>query len=120
MPNPDPRRSGNPAKRAQAATGPRPRQSGGREAVGRRSRGLLVRLAKLPPLVIPLLMLVIMLVGLTGPLWLALIALALAAAFVGWLAFLSWPVLDTRGRLLRGLMLGLIIGAGIGRTSGWL
>lgn len=85
-----------------------------------RSRGILVQLAMLPPIVIPAVMLVLMLVGLTGPVWLGLIALGLAAVFVGWLAFISWPALDTKGRLVRGLMLGLVIGAGVGRANGWL
>ncbi len=65
-------------------------------------------------------MLALMLVGMLSPLWLALPAFALVAAFVSWLAALSWPVLDTRGKLLRGLVLGLVLGAAVGRARGWL
>jgi hypothetical protein len=65
-------------------------------------------------------MLVLMLVGLTAPLPFALPALAIAAAFVAWLAYLSWPVLSSGGRLLRITMICLVVGAGVARASGWL
>jgi hypothetical protein len=65
-------------------------------------------------------MLVLMLVGLSAPLALALPALAIVAAFVGWLAYLSWPVLSSGGRLLRIVMVGLVVGAGVARAVGWL
>jgi len=88
--------------------------------IAQRSRGLLVRLSQLPPLVVPGLMLVLMLLGLAAPLYVALPALGVVALFVGWLAFLSWPVLDLKGRFTRGLMLGLVLGAGVARATGWL
>jgi hypothetical protein len=65
-------------------------------------------------------MLALMLVGLTTPLPYALPALAVAAAFVAWLGYLSWPVLSSGGRLLRIVMVCLIVGAGVGRAFGWL
>ena len=65
-------------------------------------------------------MLVLMLVGLSAPLPFALPALAIAAAFVAWLAVLSWPVLSFGGRLLRIVMIGLVVGAAVGRVAGWL
>jgi hypothetical protein len=65
-------------------------------------------------------MLVLMLVGLSTPLPYALSALAVAAAFVAWLAYLSWPVLSSGGRLLRIAMIGLVVGAGVSRATGWL
>jgi hypothetical protein len=61
-----------------------------------------------------------MLVGLTATLYLAIPALVVIALFVIWLAYLSWPVLDTGGRLVRGIMLGAVIGAAIARITGWL
>ncbi len=79
-----------------------------------------MRLSVLPPLVVSLVMLGLMLVGMLAPLWLALSAFAVVAVFVSWLAVLSWPVLDTRGKLLRCLLLGLVIGAATGRLRGWL
>jgi hypothetical protein len=65
-------------------------------------------------------MLLLMLVGLTAPLPYALPALAIAAAFVAWLAFLSWPVLSAGGRTLRIAMICLVVGAAVGRAAGWL
>jgi hypothetical protein len=114
---PHPKRSGNPATRANASRAP---VSPAREQVSARSRNVLARLAALPPLVIPGLMLVLMLVGLTAPLPVAVTALVIIAAFVSWLAYLSWPVLDTRGRLLRGVMGVAIAVALVGRLTGWL
>jgi hypothetical protein len=37
--------------------------------------------------------------------WAGAIALCLVAAFLGWLAFLSWPRLTGRGRLARAVVL---------------
>ena len=112
-----PKRSGNPAKRAQAASPP---ASSTRGRVNDRSRALLVRLSALPPLLIPGAILLLMLVGLTAPLYAALPALLVIAAFVIWLAYLSWPVLDTKGRLVRGIMVGAVLAALVGRIGGWL
>jgi hypothetical protein len=80
----------------------------------------LQRMSRMPPLVVPTVMLVLMLVGVSAPLAFALPALAIAALFVLWLAYLSWSVIDTRGRLLRGLMFGLVVGAMAGRVFGFL
>lgn len=113
----DPRRSGNPAARAAAGTGrPAPQSS----AFHTRSRALLVRLSAMPSLVVPVGVLVLMLVGLMAPLPFAVPALVLVLVFVGWLAVLSWPILDTKGRLIRGILFGLVMGALIGRLTGTL
>ena len=77
-------------------------------------------MSQLPPLVVPAVMLVLMLVGLMAPLAAAIPALLVILAFVLWLAYLSWPVLDTRGRLLRGVLLGAVLFALVGRITGWL
>jgi uncharacterized protein DUF6703 len=94
--------------------------SGARAMVSARSRGILLRLSQLPRLVVPGVMLVLMLVGLSAPLPLALPAFAVIAAFVAWLAYLSWPILDPRARLLRAVMLAVVVGAAVGRVAGWL
>jgi hypothetical protein len=103
---------------------PRPKRPGTssptRERVSTHSRDLLVRLSQLPPLVVPVAVLVLMLLGLMAPLYAAVPALVVVAAFVSWLAYLSWPVLDSRGRLLRGVMLGAVAAALVGRITGWL
>jgi len=39
--------------------------------------------------------------------------------FVTWLAFLSWPVIDTRQRAVRVLMIAIIAFAFVGRVAGW-
>jgi hypothetical protein len=65
-------------------------------------------------------MVVLMLVGLSAPLVAALPALAIVTAFVGWLAYLSWPVLSSGGRLLRIVLICLVVGAGVSRVAGWL
>ena len=111
-----PKRSGNPAVRAGASVPASP----AREAVSSRSHRGLVRMSQLPPLVVPAVMLVLMLVGLMAPLAAAIPALLVILAFVLWLAYLSWPVLDTRGRLLRGVLLGAVLFALVGRITGWL
>jgi hypothetical protein len=65
-------------------------------------------------------MLVLMLVGLSAPLVAALPALAIVTAFIAWLAYLSWPVLSSGGRLLRIVLIFLVVGAGVSRVAGWL
>ncbi len=77
-------------------------------------------MSRLPPLVVPGAMLVLMLVGLAAPLPYALAALGVIAVFVCWLAFISWPVLDLRGRLTRTLMIVVVLGSALGRITGWL
>ncbi|MBA2559988.1 MAG: hypothetical protein H0V07_08890 [Propionibacteriales bacterium] len=114
----NPRRSGNPATRAAAGASPRP--TAVRGAVNERSRAILLRLSRLPPLVIPGLVLVLMLVGLTGPRAFAVPCLVVIAVFVGWLAYLSWPILTMRARLLRCLLVGIVVGSVVARIWGWL
>jgi hypothetical protein len=65
-------------------------------------------------------MLVLMLVGLSAPLLAALPALAIVTAFVAWLAYLSWPVLSSGGRMLRIVLICLVVSAGVSRVAGWL
>ena len=63
---------------------------------------------------------VLTLTGLYSPLPIAIPALVVAAAFVLWLAVLSWPLLERSGRLLRGVMVGLLVGAIVARLTGAL
>ena len=44
--------------------------------------------------------------GLTGG-----IALTVVSVFIGWLMYLSWPLLDGRSRIVRLLVLGILIAA---------
>ncbi len=118
----DPRRSGNPAVRATVggSSSPAGDLSGTRGVVSERSRAVLLRLSRLPRLTIPLAVLFLMVVGLSAPLIAALPAFALLAAFVGWLAYLSWPALDTRARLVRGFVLAVVVGSAVAQIGGWL
>ena len=51
----------------------------------------------LPPVVVAILLVL----GLAVPGWLGSVSLVLVAAFLGWLAALSWPKTNRGGRLLR-------------------
>ncbi len=73
------------------------------------SRPALVRLSGLPRMVVPLATVALVAVGLFAPLPLALPAFTLVFAFFCWIAYLSWPVVTTGGKLMRVAMLGLVI-----------
>jgi hypothetical protein len=73
------------------------------------SRPSLVKLSSMPKLVVPLGTLVLVALGLFAPLSIALPALALVLSFFAWIAYLSWPVVSTGGKVLRGVMLGLVV-----------
>ena len=73
------------------------------------SRPLLQRLHVLPQPVVPLLTIVLIAVGVLAPLPIGLVALALVLVLVGWIAYLSWPVAGTGGRIWRVLIVALLI-----------
>lgn len=73
------------------------------------SRPTLLKLSTMPKLVVPFGTLVLVALGLFAPLPIALPALALVFVFFLWIAYLSWPVVSTGGKALRGVMLGLVI-----------
>jgi hypothetical protein len=85
-----------------------------------RSQQLLTRLHALPRLTVPALVLVLTVVGLLAPPAIGVPSLVLLALFLGWLASLAWPRLDSTGRLLRALVVGLVVGAAIARAAGGL
>ncbi len=79
---------------------------------------MLVRLASAPRWVPALVMGALVLGGLAAPPpVLGAVLLFLAALIVLWLTFLSWPVVPTSGRFLRGLLLGLLAGGVILRLA---
>lgn len=80
-----------------------------RQQVEARTRPLLVRLHRLPRPLIPLATVLAVGVGVLAPLPVALVALLLVFGFVAWIAYVSWPVVPTSGRLVRLLMLALIV-----------
>ena len=61
----------------------------------------LVWLHQQPVWLLPLVVALLLVVGLAVPGWIGAAALVLVAAFLGWLAALSWPQTSTGGRLLR-------------------
>ena len=80
-----------------------------RRQIEKASRSTLVRLSSLPKPVVALGTLVLVALGLFAPLPIAIPALALVFLFFVWIAYLSWPVVSTGGKVLRGVMLGLVI-----------
>ena len=80
-----------------------------RHRVEQASRPLLTRLHALPRGVIPVATLLLAVVGLFAPAAVALPALSVILAFIGWISYLSWPVITLGGRLVRLAMLGLLI-----------
>ena len=79
---------------------------------------MLKRLHAMPRWTIPLATVVLVFVGVyAGPLIGGLCLLVLAA-FLSWLAYLAWPQLKTRDRLIRLLVLGLLTGAALAQFLG--
>lgn len=92
------------ARRDAAAAPPSPL----RRRVERASTPVLVAMSRLPRLLVPALIGVLVITALGAPAWAALPALGLVLLFVGWLTFLSWPVIATSGRLMRFVLLVLL------------
>jgi len=90
-----------------------PGASATRQAVERSSARPLMFLAQLPWWLPLLAVLALMIAGVAVRGWIGALALVLVAAFLAWLAFMSWPRLNNRGRLLRiaavACMLGLAV-----------
>lgn len=75
-------------------------------------------MSRLPRLLVPAMVGALVIVSLAAPIWAALPALALVVIFVGWLTFLSWPVIPTSGRLLRGVLLVLLAAIALRQVHG--
>ncbi|BAK36402.1 hypothetical protein MLP_33880 [Microlunatus phosphovorus NM-1] len=80
-----------------------------RRQIEQASRPALVRLSSMPKPLLPLATVLLVALGLFAPLPIALPALALVLLFFLWIAYLSWPVVSTSGKVLRGVMVGLVI-----------
>lgn len=80
-----------------------------RRQIEQASRPVLVRLSSMPKPLLPLATVLLVAVGLFAPLLIALPALALVFLFFLWIAYLSWPVVTTGGKAMRGMMVGLVI-----------
>ena len=84
---------------------PRPpsarKPSGARQAAEQRSAAPLLYLGQLPAWLPPIVLAALLVAGLAVRGWAGAVMLCAVAAFLGWLAFLSWPRLAARGRLGR-------------------
>ena len=92
----------NPAGRS-SATGPVPPASPARRWLVRHSAGPLVILHRLPTVLVPILLAVLLVAGLALPWGAAGLLLLIVAVFLGWLLALSWPIISWPGRIIRGL-----------------
>jgi len=78
----------------------------------------LIRLHSLPRAVVPVVIILLMFIGLVKDSALGGIALLLVSAFVGWLLYLSWPLLEGRARILRALTVLLVLMAALSKFVG--
>jgi hypothetical protein len=91
-----------------------PQASQARSSLERSSTRPLVLLHQLPVWLVPLVLAGLLVAGLAVPGWPGAVALVLVAAFLGWLAALSWPRLGPGPRLSRvAAVVGLLVIAGV-------
>lgn len=74
-------------------------------------------LRQLPPWVAPIALAGLFVAGAFARGWIGAVALFLVAAFVAWLASLSWPALRPLGRLLRLAIIVLLIAFALWQAS---
>jgi hypothetical protein len=75
------------------------------------SAPVLLRIHGLPKFLVPGLIAVLMLLGLFLPVPYSGISLTVVSAFIGWLMYVSWPLLDSKSKLLRFLVFLILIAA---------
>jgi hypothetical protein len=98
---PQPRR---PPQRRPLPTGDAlftPGASAARLALEKASARPIAFLHQLPRWLVPIVLAAAFVAGISAAGWAGAVALLLVAAFIGWLASLSWPALHAPGRLLR-------------------
>lgn len=121
MPKSRSRRKPTPPPRApRAAREPLVQQPapGLRGKVERASAPALVWLSSRPRFFLPVLSAALLIAGLASPTAVGVPLLLLLAALVGWLSYLSWPVVTGVQRALRLGTVGLVLAAAVGRVSG--
>jgi hypothetical protein len=82
-----------------------------RKRVTNLSAPVLLRIHSLPRFIVPGLIAILMVVGLLVDPPFSGIALSVVSVFIGWLMYLSWPLLDSRSRLIRFIVFLILIGA---------
>jgi len=78
-----------------------------------RSAAPLIYLRQLPSWLPPVVLIALMVTGLAVRGWAGAVALCAVAAFLGWLAFVSWPALTVRGRLGRAVAIAFLLGLAV-------
>ena len=86
-----------------------PPSTGFRRTVEQRSGPLLVFLSQQPKLLVPVVSVVLLIAGLALPGVLGAVCLLLLALLVGWLSYLSWPVVVGPARAVRLVTFGLLV-----------
>ena len=103
-------RSGPPADARPARAVPvTPGASGTRQAVERASARPLFFLVHLPKWVPMVVALGLLITGFIVPGLLGAAALLLVAIFLGWLAYMSWPRINTSGRIMRVIAMACMV-----------
>jgi hypothetical protein len=90
-----------------------PGATGTRRRIEQASARPLVLLHQLPVWLPPILVAVLLVVGLAVPGPVGAIALLLVAAFLSWLAALSWPQTKGSGRLVRAVAVACVVAGAI-------
>ena len=90
-----------------------PGASSTRRALERASARYVAYLHQLPRWLLPMVTAALLVLGLAVPGWPGAVALVLVAAFLSWLAALSWPALPSRSRLLRVATIGCLLAVAV-------
>lgn len=86
-----------------------PGADGLRARVERRSAAPLVLLFQLPRWIVPVVLVALLLAAFALSSFWGGLAVLPVLGFVGWLAYMSWPSLDVRGRILRVALLTFLL-----------
>lgn len=88
-----------------------------RKSVTDASAPLLLRIHSLPKFLVPVVIAVLMMLGLFSPALLGGIALSVVCLFIGWLMYLSWPLLDPSSKLIRSIVFIILVTATVVKYS---
>lgn len=88
-----------------------------RGKVERGSAPALLWLSSRPRFIVPLLTVVLLVAGLAAPTPIGVPLLLLLVLLVGWLSYLSWPVVSGVQRWVRLATIGLVLAAVVGKLS---
>lgn len=82
-----------------------------RKAITEASAPVLLRIHTFPKFLVPALIAGLMVLALFLDGVVAGVCLTIVALFIGWLMYLSWPLLDGRSRIVRLLVFGILVAA---------